>query len=110
MRDCVEFNDEKIDDDHSICNCFLVDNEGKSVSNLISFDLNIFSPSDDFHTISCGSVVWTFADDENNFNLCFLPTNESKKLIDENDFVGADDYEEEYFNRKNEIEEERKKK
>ena len=109
VRDCVEFAEEKIDEDHSICNCFLVNSEGKNVSDLISFDLNIFSPSDDFQTVSCGSVVWAFSDDENNFNLCLLPTKKTRALINENDVAFAEDYCEEYFRRKSEIEEERKK-
>ena len=109
VRDCVEFEDEKIEEEHSVCNCFLVNNEGKNVSDLISYDLNIFSPSDDFKTLSCGSVLWAFSDDENNLNLCLLPTKKTRDLIGENDSVFAGDYCERYFQRKKEIEEERKK-
>ena len=58
---------EEIEEEHLPCNCFLVNENGELVSDLISFDFNFFSPNDDFKTLKDGSVVWTFVDDDNIF-------------------------------------------
>ena len=65
---------EDIEEDHIPCNCFMVNENGEIISDLISFNFNFFSPNDDFKTLKDGSIVWTFVDDYDCLYLCFLPS------------------------------------
>ena len=93
LLDKVDFIEEEIEEDHEICNCFLLDNNGKLIgNNILSYPINIFSPSDDFETLIDGSVVWTFSDNDNNLYLCILGVSEMYDFLNnyKNDFISSD--------------------
>ena len=78
--DKVDLIDEEIDEEHEICNCFLLNSEGEiKGEDILSYPINIFSPSDDFESLIDGSVVWVFSDNDNNLYLCFLGVSNLKK-------------------------------
>ena len=112
IYDKYSFFSEQIEEAHLPCNCFLVNKDGELVSDLFSFDFNFFSPNDDFKTLNDGSVIWTFVDEDNNLNLCFLALGNTlkylKKFSDETMTAGK--YNDFLIQKREEEEEEKKRK
>ena len=110
IYDKYTFYGEQIEEEHLPCNCFLVDENGELVSDLISFDFNFFSPNDDFKTLNDGSVVWTFVDEDNLLYLCFLALGNTQKFLKKfsEETMPAGKYND-FLIRKREEEEEEKK-
>jgi hypothetical protein len=72
IYDKYTFFGEDIEEEHYPCNCFLMNQNGEIISDLMMLNYNFFSPNDDFETLKDGSVVWTFVDDDDCLYLCFL--------------------------------------
>ena len=93
LLDKVDLIEDEIEEEHEICNCFLLDNNGKLLgNNILSYPINIFSPSDDFETLIDGSVVWTFSDNDNNLYLCILGVSEMNNYLNnyKSEFISSD--------------------
>ena len=112
IYDKYSFFGEQIEEEHLPCNCFLVNENGELVSDLISFDFNFFSPNDDFKTLNDGSVVWTFVDEENLLYLCFLSIGETLKYLKKysEETMTAGKYNDFLVQKREEEEEEKKRK
>ena len=112
IYDKYTFYGEEIEEEHLPCNCFLVNENGELVSDLISFDFNFFSPNDDFKTLNDGSVVWTFVDDDNLLYLCFLSTPNTLKFLKKfkEETMTAGKYNDFLIQKREEEEEEKKRK
>ena len=82
LADTVNFVEDALEQGIKPCKCFLANISGKKISQLIGFDANMFSPSDDMETLKDGSVVWVFSDDENNLYLCMLCTQKSVEICE----------------------------
>ena len=111
IYDKYTFYGPEIEEEHLACNCFLVNENGKIASDLMSFDFNIFSPNDDFETLKDGSVVWTFIDDDNNLNLCFLACNQTLSYLNKfpEEIIKAGQYNDDLMKKREQEEEERKR-
>ena len=112
IYDKYTFYGEDIEEEHLPCNCFLVNENGEIISDLMSFNFNFFSPNDDFETLKDGSVVWTFVDDDNNLYLCFLACKPTYNYLNKfpDDIMPAGKYNDFLVMRREEEEEERKRK
>ena len=111
ISDKYTFYGEQIEEEHLPCNCFLVNENGELVSDLISFDFNFFSPNDDFQTLNDGTVVWTFVDDDNLLYLCFLALGNTSKFLKKcsEETMTAGKYNDFLIQKKEEEEEEKKR-
>ena len=112
VYDKYTFFGEDLEEEYLPCNCFLVNQNGEIISDLISFNYNFFSPNDDFETLKDGSVVWTFVDDDENLYLCFLackPTYNYLNKFPDNIFTMGK-YNDYLVMKKEEEEEEKKRK
>ena len=103
---------EDIEEEHLPCNCFMVNENGEIISDLMSFNFNFFSPNDDFKTLKDGSTVWTFVDDDNNLSLCFLASKSLFNYLNKfpDDIMTAGKYNNYLIMQKEEEEEEKKRK
>ena len=112
IYDKYTYYGEQIEEEHLPCNCFLVNENGELVSDLISFDFNFFSPNDDFKTLNDGSVVWNFVDDDNNLYLCFLALGNTLKYLKKysDETMTAGKYNDFLIQKREEEEEEKKRK
>ena len=102
--DSVEFMESKTEPGKAVCKCFLCDDIGNKVSSEVGYDVNIFSPSDDFETLKDGSVVWVFADEEGFLYLALLCTQNSKEVVNKwrKEFEGAGKKCEKFMKERNE--------
>ena len=112
VYDKYTFFGEDLEEEYLPCNCFLVNQNGEIVSDLMSFNYNFFSPNDDFETLKDGSVVWTFVDDDENLNLCFLACKPTYNYLNKfpNDILTMGKYNDYLIMLKEEEEEEKKRK
>ena len=112
IYDKYTFFGEDIEEGHTPCNCFLADQNGEIISNIISFNYNFFSPNDDFETLKDGSVVWTFVDDDDNLYLCFLACKPTSNYLNKfpDNIMTMGKYNDFLIMRKEEEEEEKKRK
>jgi hypothetical protein len=110
--DRYSFFGEEIEEGYAPCNCFLIDENGEVISDLIQFDFNFFSPNDDFKTLKDGSVVWTFVDEENNLHLCFLACNQTYNYLHKfpDELMPAGEFNKYLLKMREEAEEEKKRK
>ena len=102
--DSIEFMESKIEPGKPVCKCFLCNDIGNKVSSEVGYDVNIFSPSDDFETLKDGSVVWVFADEEGFLYLAMLCTQNSKEVVEKwkKEFEGAGKKCDEFIKERNE--------
>ena len=102
--DSIEFMESKIEPGKPVCKCFLCNDIGNKISSEVGYDVNIFSPSDDFETLKDGSVVWVFADEEGFLYLAMLCTQNSKEVVEKwkKEFEGAGKKCDEFIKERNE--------